>query len=692
MKTQSESLSESDNVSWRRRSAPLALILALAALLAVPAFANAAQPLKVSGATGANSGGCVASACATIAYAIGQSTTGDTIEVAAGHYEEKLTINKELTIEGAPGGGTQIGPLGTSVVVPGSLITLEPGADGTELKNLALHSAAQVQATIATTGGAIDNVTIRNVHQVGLGPSHVPSTIASGLQLSVPTDGWVVADSSFDSDYMGIQVGNNTTNLAVVGSSFTRDRSGFYVERKEPTAGNFIGEVDGLTMVDDEFIENQYRGMYFEGLSNAEIIGATVFLAGATAPSHPFGARGISFNLKAGAYENIKVVAAEVAESENEGISIQVRGSADDSATYKLHPATLNKIEITESTVIDNDGPGIVVENSTQLGTTTISDSRILGNARKGIPAGDTASGIDAWDERDGAPTVDAANNWFGCNAGPTAAGSACDTVNGPVDAGPWLVLTAAPEASVLAPGAATGIRAAIDSNSDGVAGGRLPVGPEIPVVFAATNGTVSPRNTELAGGEALATFAAGAEGDAAVTATIDNQTVAVPLTVKKPVEPPAEEPKHEEPKHEETKPVETPPNPAPAPAPTPAPAVKPVTIEQTESKAPPAVPSNGSVTVATVECASSSCQVEAKNPTITIGGQNYKIKVKVPDTVAGGSSAPVKVILPKKVREALEESGKGKVRLKLTVTTADGQTKTVTVTVNVKAKKAKKK
>jgi hypothetical protein len=670
-------------VSRRRRSAPLALILALAALLAVPALASAAQTLKVNGATGADSGNCVAPACATIAYAVGQSAAGDKVEVAAGHYEDKLTLNKELTIEGAPGGGTEIGPLGTSVVVPGSLITLEPGADGTELKNLELHSAAQAQATIATTGGAIDNVTIRGVHQVGLGPSHVPSTIASGLALSVPTDGWVVADSSFDSNYMGIQVGNDTTNLAIVGSSFIRDRNGFYVERKEPSAGTYVGEVDGLTMVDCRFIENQYRGMYFEGLSNAEIIGAYVEKAGATAPTHPFGARGISFNLKHGAYENIKVIAAEVVEAENEGISIQVRGSAGDSPAYQVHPATLDQIEITESTVIDNDGPGIVVENSTQLGATTISDSRILGNARVAIPVGDTASGIDAWDERVGAPTVDAANNWFGCNAGPTAAGSACDTVNGPVDAGPWLVLTATSEAAVLAPGAATGIRAAIDSNSDGVAGGGLPVGPEIPVVFAATNGTVSPQDTELAGGEALAGFTAGAEGNAAVTATVDNQTVAVPLTVKKPVEPPAEEPKHDE-----AKPVETSSNPAPAPAP----AAKPVTIEPTETKAPPAVPSNGSVTVATVECPASSCQVEAKNPTITIGGQNYKIKVKVPETVAGGASAQVKVILPKKVREALEESGKGKVRLRLTVTTADGQTKTVVVTVNVKAKKAKKK
>jgi hypothetical protein len=658
----------------------LALVLALAALLAVPAFAGAAQTLKVNGSTGLDTGNCVGAPCATIAYAIGQASAGDTIQIGAGHYEEKLTLNKKVTLEGAPGGATEIGPLGTGTVVAGSLITLEPGADGSELKNLELHSAAQVQATIATTGGEIDDVTIRGVHQVGLGPSHVPSTIASGLALTVPTEGWVIVDSSFDSDYMGIQVGDDTKELAILGSSFTRDRNGFYVERREPTAGTYVGEVDGLTMIGNDFIENQYRGLYFEGLSNAEIIGTYVEKTGATAPTHPFGARGISFNLKHGAYENIKVIAAEVVEAENEGISIQVRGAAGDTPAYTVNPATLNRIEIAESTVTDNDGTGIVIENSTQLGTTTISNSRIVGNSRTGIPAGHV-SGIEAWDKDDGAPIVAAANNWFGCNGGPAAAGTDCDTVDAPVDAGPWLVLTAAPQASVLTPGASTGIRAAIDSNSDGAADGHLPDGPLVPIAFAATNGTLTAQSAALEVEEAHATFTAGGEGDATVTATVDHQTVSVPLTVKKAAEPPAEEPRHEE---------KAPP--ASNPAPAPAPAGKPVTIEPRETKNPPTVSAGGNVTVATVECASSSCQIEAKKPTITIGGQNYKIKVKVPATVAGGASAPVKVILPKKVREALEESGKGKVKVKLTVTTADGQTKTVTVTVEVKAKKTKKK
>jgi hypothetical protein len=656
----------------RELSLPLTLLLLVAALLALPAMASAAQTLEVDGATGADTGGCVGAPCATIGYAISKASPGDTIDVAAGHYEEQLAIDEPLTIEGAAGGGTEIGPLTTDSVIVGSAITLEAGADGTTLDHLELRSAAQAQPTIATTGGEIDDVTIEHVAEVGLGPSHNPSTVAAGLELSVPTDGWTVADSSFDLNYMGILVSGQTTNMTVVDTTFTHDRNGFYAERSEPTPGAPVGEVDGLTMLDCEFIEDQYRGMYFEGLSNAEIVGATVVRAGATAPSHPFGARGISFNLKNGDYEDIEVIGADVVEAEDEGISIQVRGSAADSSTYQAHPATLDQIEITESTVADNDGPGIVVENSTQLGTTTISDSRIVGNARDGIPAGDTASGIDAWDEGAGAPTVDAADNWFGCNAGPTVAGAGCDTVDGSVHAGPWLVLSAAPEAAVLDPGASTGIRAAIDSDSAGLRAG-FPAGPVVPVAFAAGNGSVTPAASDISGGEAFATYTAGAPGAGTVTATVDNQTVAVPLTVQAPAAP-----------------VESPP--APAPALVPAPAVPPVTIAPTETKKPPTVAPSGKVTVATIECASSSCEVEARKPTIKIGGQNYKIKVKVPDSVEGGSSAAVKVVLPKKVREALEAKGKGRVKVRLTVTTAEGQTKTVTVTVTVKAKKGKKK
>jgi hypothetical protein len=99
------------------------------------------------------------------------------------------------------------------------------------------------------------------------------------------------------------------------------------------------------------------------------------------------------------------------------------------------------------------------------------------------------------------------------------------------------------------------------------------------------------------------------------------------------------------------------------------------------------AVPANGQVAIATIGCAAGTCGVTTKAPGIKIGGRSYQIKVKAPQHVVAGETAAVRVVLPKKVREALEKSGKGRVRVKVTVTAADGTQKVMNVSVVVKAK-----
>ena len=74
--------------------------LLLAVFGAVPVWA---QTNRYVDPTGADAGDCSnpATPCLTITYAIGQAVAGDTINVAAGIYQEDLTINKELTLQGA---------------------------------------------------------------------------------------------------------------------------------------------------------------------------------------------------------------------------------------------------------------------------------------------------------------------------------------------------------------------------------------------------------------------------------------------------------------------------------------------------------------------------------------------------------------------------------------------------------------
>lgn len=62
----------------------------------------------VDGATGADSGNCTVSACATIAYAVDQAVGGDTIEIADSVYTEMLAVDKSLIFQGESEDGTII--------------------------------------------------------------------------------------------------------------------------------------------------------------------------------------------------------------------------------------------------------------------------------------------------------------------------------------------------------------------------------------------------------------------------------------------------------------------------------------------------------------------------------------------------------------------------------------------------------
>ena len=85
----------------RRRTFVLALLgCLLAGWVISPGTAYAATVRHVA-TTGADTGDCSLNPCRTIQYAIGQSSSGDTIRVAAGSYAEHLTVGLSLTLRGA---------------------------------------------------------------------------------------------------------------------------------------------------------------------------------------------------------------------------------------------------------------------------------------------------------------------------------------------------------------------------------------------------------------------------------------------------------------------------------------------------------------------------------------------------------------------------------------------------------------
>ena len=130
--------------------------------------------------------------------------------------------------------------------------------------------------------------------------------------------------------------------------------------------------------------------------------------------------------------------------------------------------------------------------------------------------------------------SINAENNWWGCNTGPTASGT-CDKAGGTsVDANPWLQLkvTASPSTICSSTPSTLGntstITASFLNNSDGtaIAVSDLSAFVGLPVTWGPTTlGSLSSQQTTIqASGTATATFTSnGTSGTATVNAQVDN-------------------------------------------------------------------------------------------------------------------------------------------------------------------------
>jgi hypothetical protein len=135
--------------------------------------------------------------------------------------------------------------------------------------------------------------------------------------------------------------------------------------------------------------------------------------------------------------------------------------------------------------------------------------------------------------------TVDATDNWWGCNTGPGTTG--CDTVFGGPTVSPRLVLSAtASPATVVGPNASSTITAALTRDSLGAAIGAanldafagLPVSFTDPLPGGATLGAAS---ANLSSGAASTTYnSQNSGGPGHVLATLDNGTATASITVNR--------------------------------------------------------------------------------------------------------------------------------------------------------------
>jgi len=199
------------------------------------------------------------------------------------------------------------------------------------------------------------------------------------------------------------------------------------------------------------------------------------------------------------------------------------------------------------------DSAGIAVTTFLGGGTTaTVDSNNIHGNSigiQVGIGAGfpPDASLVTASCNRivgntlgfgSTSPTVTAENNWWACNDGPNDGGAFCDTMEGTLDANPWLVLSIAANPTTVSPGGSSAITANLNFNSDAAdISGQCTVPDGINVLFGSlSNSTVMPVNGATLAGAASTTYTAGYNlGTEQAVATVDAQIVIADLTVENP-------------------------------------------------------------------------------------------------------------------------------------------------------------
>jgi hypothetical protein len=505
-----------------RRVAHAAIIGVLAvALTAVVGVAPAsAATLTVS--PGGTDNGCVDSTYTTISSAITCAANGDTITVAAGTYNERVVIDKNIAVIGAGAGQTIIDGQGLETLpAPGGQVSVIAPGDAT-LSDLSIVNPG---ATSPTTG----HLAIYARGSI-VGPSSGLYTF-SGLAI----DGGGLLPNG-QGLYCFSNAGDNDHDVTVSDSTFTNIRGNHIL--MELCTGEL--HVSGSTFTQNLVPDGAIFSMRYAGITSpspqtitdstftgANLVNQTAisyqgsFGGGSTTSG--FSNIGISGNTFTGMTTGVNLQNNSTTPGTGGLIdAVSISGNTFSGAGVTAPSRAIRASGLVTNTTISSNtissyGTGLLfatLESQTPTGT-TVASNRIVGNT-----IGLDATGV--------VQTVDAERNWWGCNTGPGTAG--CDTVVGNADFDPWLVLTFLPEPATSVPaGGSTGFGVSTRVDSDSVDG----VGAPGTVALTAAGGGVTPASAPLVNGSATGTFLANAgPGSATLDATLDNTTITRIITV----------------------------------------------------------------------------------------------------------------------------------------------------------------
>ncbi len=696
--------------------ATCALVVALTALLGVSASLADAAELKVT-TGGTDAGNCQEDPCATIPYAVGQSADGDTIQVGPGEFPASTTatrivLNKSVTIAGAQAGvdarERDVSPAEETVIVGGNYtggaIRLSaPGAtvDGVTVR---AHEHAAIQGMITSSGYTVRNsILTDNDHGLDL------ETSATGAE---PT---LIERNRFDGNnrtglQSGIYADGPINNVTISDNFFTGHANVPVNIAKSSAAGRSDILISGNEFVDE-------RHLLLLDASDVRVLGNT-FTDGRS--------QAISIQ---GGVTDLRIQGNEIDGAVGAGILFASRYGSATSSDATISDNSISGVAVGSGGTSIDSGAGLTLghvggEEPGYAGDLRVEGNRLVGNAGGGIQ-----NDLDK-------VTVEAPNNWWGCNEGPGSAG--CDAVSGQVDPVPNVVLSVKAAQLRLRAGDTSAVTATVNTNSAGQSV-SLPVLEGREISFSADQGSVAPGTGKVTDGSVAAKYTSPtAVGPATVTATFDGAgqgadlfvgeaatvssaglggsgLVGEPLTCAAAgvggLPAPSETtgwlrngaeingqsgtsyvPVDADAGARITCRVTAANEFGSASAESSAvtvtrPAKPPVKPPVLKPKKKVTVPASGKVVVLAVKCPSGKCRIKApKRVKVKIRGKVYRVKVKAPSRIGQGKTAKVRLVLPARARRAIR-GGRTKARVKIVVTSNNGKRKVVNRTFVLKGK-----
>lgn len=496
----------------------------------------------------------------SIQAAVNGASPGDTILVNPGTYTEQVTINKNLTLQGNGAGAIIQSPSTLTPDAFGLDVLLEVNNAATvSINNMTIQGPnPTINDGILVVGDATANVsesTIADIHQdnatFGDQTGFAIQVGGTGAQAVGQVGHATITDCTVtDYQKVGIIIGRNGSSGTVTGSTITG------IGPTTLIAQNGIQIGPGATTA--TVSNNTISGNEFTGTGSGPD------------PTTAIQAAGILNFIDAGS------ITGNTVSNNDLGIANTNTGSASAGTTIGGNTVQNNRFEgillgagtatVSNNTIAGNNiGVAVVaLAGNTSDSQGTLVSNNITNNGKGGLafPGGGivlldqtgatTAARVTANFNRivgnsaglnnETSTSVDATNNWWGSNAGPGGAGS--DTVSGPVNFSPWLVLQVTASPTSVLPGGVVTVVADLTKNSSGMdtsALGHVPNG--IPVSFTTTAGTLAPTTGFTAAGQFVVQLTApNTPGAVTVSATVDNQTSTATVTVT-PLSPPSPSP-----------------------------------------------------------------------------------------------------------------------------------------------------